>query len=139
MLTNITITTTDLKAVTPDIETYLFPDETNFNNQIAIARKSVYREVLRDYRLKNPADSLTASETALANVKDLTNTPNLKDKIVRQTIAEIFRTNRMLELSDAYKDDADLITLEYHLDTDNDGVIDSDDEINTGYGFSFGR
>lgn len=139
MLTNITIATTDLKAVTPDIETYLFPEETNFNNQIAIARKSVYREVLRDYRLRNPGDSLTASETALDNVKDLPNTPNLKDKIVRHTIAEIFRTNRMMDLFDAYKQDADLITLEYHLDTDNDNVIDDDDEINKSFGFRFGR
>ena len=139
MLSNITITTNDLKAVTPDIETYKFPDETDFANQIKIARKIVYREVLRDYRLRNPGDSLTASETALANVKDLTNTPNLKDKIVRHSIAEIFKTNRMLELADAYRQDADLITLEYHLDTDNDDVIDDDDEINKSYGFHFGR
>lgn len=139
MLSNITITTNDLKAVCPDIETYKFQGETDFSNQIAIARKSVYREVLRDYRLRNPADSLTASETALANVKDLSNTPNLKDKIVRHTIAEIFRTNRMLELSEAYRHDADLIILEYHLDADNDGVIDDDDEINKTTGFTFGR
>tara|TARA_R110001592_G_scaffold131695_2_gene345777 strand:+ start:3539 stop:3958 length:420 start_codon:yes stop_codon:yes gene_type:complete len=139
MLNNITIATSDLKAVTPDIEVYLFPDETNFNNQIAIARKSVYREVVRDYRIKNPSDSLNATETALLNVKDLTNMPNLKDKIVRHTIAEIFRNNRMMELYDAYKQDADLITLEYHLDADNDGVVDDDDEINKTFGFSFGR
>ena len=138
MLTNITVADTDLDNIIPNISDYKFSGQANFNDQIAEARKDVYRLVYADMENSFPSKTHSALKTEVEKVKDFSETPNLKDAIIRLALAKIYKGNNLLELADAYEMEASHIPLRYHYDIDGDNVVDVG-EINERSKYVFGR
>lgn len=138
MLANITVVDTDLDNIVPNISDYKFSGQTDFSDQIAEARKDVYRMVYVDMENTYPSKTHSAIKTEVEKVKDFSETPNLKDAIIRLSLARIFKGNSLLELADAYEVEASQIPLKYHYDEDSDNVVDTG-EIKVRSKYVFGR
>ena len=138
MLTEIIVVDSDLDNIVPNIADYKFIGQADFSDQIAEARKDVYRMVYADMENNNPSYTHAKIKDEVEKVHDFIETPNLKDCIVRLAISRIFKGNSLLEMAGAYEMEASLIPLRYHYDVNEDNVIDTG-EISVRSKYVFGR
>jgi len=130
VLANIEVTLATLKTVRPDIALrFEYRDEEgeNFADEITRAKSTLYRQVLDHERIAYPGYTETQLATRLEDVKDIPDANYLLDRLNNLTISEIMKANDFLEQAEVYAKDAYDIDLIYWVDTDDDGVIDSNE------------
>lgn len=130
VLTNISVGTSDLQAIYPDINNLKFDDDvqTDFSEQINAAKIEVFGKIKVQYKRENPSEADAAVNSALANVKDYPEEEYLKNKTARLAVSITLVANNMLEEAQAHRDIANQIPLLYYIDEDTDSVVDEDEE-----------
>ncbi len=111
VLDNITIDDAALAKVHPDIDDYKFEGQSNFNEDIAIVKREVYRDLRRQTGLED-AD--------LAKIKDYSTDTSLLDKICFLTISNIMANNGRMDMAEHYEAKGNAIQYEYYVDDNSD-------------------
>jgi len=130
VLANIDVTLATLKTVRPDIaKRFEYRDEEgeDFADEITRAKSTLYRQVLDHERIAYPGYTEAQLATRLEDVKDIPDANYLLDRLNNLTISEIMKANDLLDQAEVYAKDAYGIDLVYWVDTDDDGVIDSNE------------
>ncbi len=128
LLDNITVVLSDLELYKRDITSFYYSGQTDFTNELANAKKDLYR-MLKDYeRILNPNLTDTALALKLEDVKDHSDTTNLKDILCLITISLIMESSRLIEESKYYRARANKIPLDYYIDSNTDSAVSSDEE-----------
>lgn len=135
MLDNINVYVSDLKKLVPDIETYQDEEIVSFDDIIQETKRKVYgliKESFRaDYKL---SDTYTIAETNaeidsdLEKVKDYPIEEYLKNKVMRISLADIFRMNGQYEEALIWDTEANKIPVKYYIDSDDDSIVDTNEE-----------
>lgn len=138
VLANISITTSDLKAVRPDIEQYLFPGETDFSKAILQCKKELYSEIKLQERSRNLEKTNAELDTYLEDLKDLPKEECLKQRLKYMVVATAFRDSRLFNEAEVYASRAKAMPLQYFIDADDDDAA-GDDEVESNFEVRFGR
>ena len=139
MLDNIVIKISDLEQLVPDVRDKMFSEQINFDDVVTEQKRKVYGAVKEDYKSNyNVNDNLsfviqygTSDEidTKLQDIKDYPNEQYLKRKLVRLSLAEIYRQNRMWDDMDVWENEQNKIPVKYYLDVDNSNTVGFDEEV----------
>lgn len=127
---NITITTSDLQKVRPDIALYLFEGQTDFANQISLADAQEYRNIASQLRREYPTYTEAEINDLMELIKDSTVEQALYQRRVFMTLVEIFSGNNALDEAEYYRKRADAIPLHYYIDQNDDDVAGIDESRN---------
>ena len=136
MLDNITVVISDLQRFVPDINDYKFSETVNFDQVINEQKRKLYGMVKEDYRGGyNTVDSFYSEygsdsvDTILENIKDYPQEQYLKNRLIRMSLAEVFRSNKEWDDMSVWEEEANKIPIKYFLDTDDSGTVGFDEEI----------
>lgn len=138
VLANIVVTTSDLKAVRPDIEQYLFPGESDFAKAILQCKKELYAEIKLQERARNLSYTNAELDTYLADIKDLPKEECLKQRLKYMVVATAFRDSRLFNEAEVYDSKAKAMPLQYFIDADDDDAA-GDDEVENNFQVRLGR
>jgi len=124
VLDNITVVDADLISVRADITQYfLHSTDDDFTEEIAGAKRKVYREIRAIERVKNPALTEEDLATLLDTINDSPQDKPILEKIVYITISDILIANNMTELAEVYFKQANEVALSYLIDTVQEDAI----------------
>lgn len=126
-LSNVSVGKSDVQKFQPDVEDYLFNGQ-DINDVIALVKRSIEREI----QIKNDVEDEDVSK-----IKDTTQ-KYLHDRIIQDTLAQIYLQNGQLDKADVHQRLGASIPLRYYLDDDGDGVAD-DGEKDIAKNVFFGR
>lgn len=139
MLDNISVTIRDLERFVPDIQNYKFSETVTFDQVIDEQRRKLYGMIKEDFRANyNTSDSYLIStrygssdeiDTILQKVSDYPNEQYLKNKLVRMSLAEIFRMNKDYDDMSVWEEENIKIPVKYFLDEDSSGTVGVEEEI----------
>ena len=135
LLENIIVLQSDLETLVPDIATIKFSQNEDLNSFIDEAK--VYGMIKEDYRSKSGSPLFFTSEhgtndsidEVLENIKDLPLELYIKNKVMRLTVADIFRANQMYEEADVWDGEFLRVPLKYYIDTDGSDTVGFDEEV----------
>jgi len=140
ILANITVGTTQLQSIKPDILAYLFDGQSDFSDAIQYAKDLVYLKIKSDVKMDSKYAGYTNAEldTLLTKIKDLPEETPLVKIISNYAVANIMRQNKEWDEADIYESQAEKIQLDYYIDEDSDSVVD-DEELQRTANVVFGR
>ena len=137
LLENIVVTQQDLETLVPDIASMKFSENEDLTSFINEAKRKIYGMIKEDFRSHSGNPIFFASEygtndsidTVLENVKDLPLELYLKNKVMRLTVADIFRANQMYVEAEVWDGEFLRVPLKYYIDDDGSGTVGYDEEI----------
>ena len=139
MLDNITVVLSDLEKFVPDIQQYKFSETVTFDDVIAEQKRKLYGVVKESYKSGyNTGDDVSFYsrygssddiDVTLKNVTDYPEEQYLKNKLIRMSLAEIFRMNKDYDDMSVWEAEADKIPINYYLDVDNSGTVGYDEAV----------
>lgn len=124
---SIVVVTGDLQKLRPDITDYLFTDQEDYSDQIAMANREELRNISKQLRLEYPEHTEAEIGDLISKIKDHPVETPLKDRRVYLTLANIFGVNNLLDEAAYFRDLAKAIPLRYYIDANDDNVQGSDE------------
>ncbi len=118
MLQNVSVKDADLEKARPDIKNYfLYEGQASFRDEIAEAKRMVFREIKDIERAKYPDKDEKELSDLVDTLTDMPDEP-VKDRVVYTALYLIFQGNNMLDLANSYLRQALDTTLSYNLDSE---------------------
>ncbi len=118
MLSNIKVADSDLEKVRPDIRNYfLYENQASFRDEIAQAKRIVFREIKDIERAKYPDKDEKELSDLVETLTDMDDEP-VKDRIVYTALYLIFIAHNMLDIANSYLNQAMNTILSYNLDAE---------------------
>ena len=127
VLNQITVTTSTLAEYLPNVSDYLLTDsgQTDFDSFEKIVKRKTFREICK----KMGYDPLDTDSNIFQKIKESDRGNNLRDRIHYDIISEICLANGLLDLAQIYSNKADSVPLEFYVDSDGDGIEESEREV----------
>ncbi len=141
VLTAIDVLEADLARAYPNLQQLQFENVSpahSFAEVIADAKVEVFGILKKDYKLNNPTYTEAEIVANLLLVKDVEE-EYIKQRIVNTAMRRIFTQNEDYEAVEVWGTLANRVPLIYHIDLDEDDVVDQDEERNTPKYRSFHR
>jgi len=129
MLTNITVTLSDLQSVKSDIVERYDPDNTIFSGAITAAKRELYGRLKLKLQAEYPDYDNTELDTLAGDIKDLPNEQYLKWNLSHLAVAKILEHNDLVSDAAYYRQLAGQIPLIYYLDTDDSGTVGTTEQV----------
>ena len=133
VLANIVVTVATLKEFRPDIlKRFQYSTESGevkpFDDEIERAKRTLYREVLKQERKNSPGLDEAELKTRLEKVKEDEDASYLTDRLSLRSLEYIFQANDLIDEAMLFRSQANGVDLIYFVDLDEDDVIDEDEK-----------
>lgn len=122
VLPNISVSTTILQTVKPNITQYLKDGEFSFEEIILNQKRELYGEIKMQEAGRRPTWSNADIDTLLAKVQDYPVEKFLQNRLKHMVVGWILMDNRLYEEADYYIQHGKSIPIRYYIDEDADST-----------------
>lgn len=138
VLPNISIGTSDLQTVKPNITQYLKDGEYDFDDIVLNQKRELYGLIKAAERVNFPSYTNAELDTLLATIRDYPKEGNLANRLKNMVVGWILMDNRLYDEAGYYITHAKSIPLQYYIDDDASQTAESA-EMSYTYAPRFGR